>query len=173
MSCEVKSGYNLSLQHLNWNVFLQWISSLVWIRREMHKLSTVYKWKESKTVENKYFGGFWWDVMHEADYALWIIDLYFVQKEQFKVKDGFFFKQLLSSKEWCGLCDVFISCLDSHSDGTHSLQSIRWYKATCLRICSDEETNSSTSWMAWGWVHFHWVNYSFKSSIFVLGVFMI
>ncbi len=30
--------------------------------------------------------------------------------------------------EWCGLlvdyCDVFISCLDSHSDGTHSLQSI-------------------------------------------------
>ncbi len=32
--------------------------------------------------------------------------------------------------EWCGLlvdyCDVFISCLDSHSDGTHSLQSIHW-----------------------------------------------
>ncbi len=30
--------------------------------------------------------------------------------------------------EWCGLlvdyCDVFISCLDSHSDGTHSLQRI-------------------------------------------------
>ncbi len=24
----------------------------------------------------------------------------------------------------CGLLDVFISCLDSHSDGTHSLQSI-------------------------------------------------
>ncbi len=23
-------------------------------------------------------------------------------------------------------CDVFISCLDSHSDGTHSLQSIHW-----------------------------------------------
>ncbi len=27
---------------------------------------------------------------------------------------------------------------------------------------SDEETNSSTSWLAWGWVHFHfWVNHSF------------
>ncbi len=26
----------------------------------------------------------------------------------------------------CGLCDVFISCLDSHSDGTHSLQRIHW-----------------------------------------------
>ncbi len=24
-------------------------------------------------------------------------------------------------------CDVFISCLDSHSDGTHSLQSIHWW----------------------------------------------
>ncbi len=23
-------------------------------------------------------------------------------------------------------CDVFISCLDSHSDGTHSLQRIHW-----------------------------------------------
>ncbi len=23
--------------------------------------------------------------------------------------------------------DVFISCLDSHSDGTHSLQRIRWW----------------------------------------------
>ncbi len=35
---------------------------------------------------------------------------------------------LTDGLEWCGLlvdyCDVFISCLDSHSDGTHSLQSI-------------------------------------------------
>uniref|UniRef100_A0A8C2D5I5 Adaptor related protein complex 4 subunit beta 1 n=1 Tax=Cyprinus carpio TaxID=7962 RepID=A0A8C2D5I5_CYPCA len=32
----------------------------------------------------------------------------------------------INELEWCGLlvdlCDVFISCLDSHSDGTHSLQ---------------------------------------------------
>ncbi len=30
--------------------------------------------------------------------------------------------------DWSGVdyCDVFISCLDSHSDGTHSLQSIHW-----------------------------------------------
>ncbi len=30
----------------------------------------------------------------------------------------------------CGLlvdnCDISISCFDSHSDGTHSLQSIHW-----------------------------------------------
>ncbi len=30
-------------------------------------------------------------------------------------------------------CDVFISCLDSHSDGTHSLQRIHW-RATFLQI---------------------------------------
>ncbi len=30
--------------------------------------------------------------------------------------------------DWSGVdyCDVFISCLDSHYDGTHSLQSIHW-----------------------------------------------
>ncbi len=39
-------------------------------------------------------------------------------------------KMLIDGLEWCGLlvyyCDVFISCLDSHSDGTHSLQRIHW-----------------------------------------------
>ncbi len=37
-------------------------------------------------------------------------------------------KMLIDGLERCGLLveyyDVFISCLDSHSDGTHSLQSI-------------------------------------------------
>ncbi len=33
---------------------------------------------------------------------------------------------------WCGLMWCFISCLDSHSDGTHSLQSI-WCNATFLQ----------------------------------------
>ncbi len=38
-------------------------------------------------------------------------------------------------------CDVFISCLNSHSDGTHSLQSdspvTKRCNATFLQICSD------------------------------------
>ncbi len=69
-------------------------------------------------------------------------------------------KMLIDGLEWCGLlvdyCDVFISCLDSHSDGTHSLQSIRcWASDGMLHFSkSDEETNSSTSWMTWGWAHF-------------------
>ncbi len=45
-------------------------------------------------------------------------------------------------------CDVFISCLDSHSDGTHSLQSIHcWESDGKLHFSkSDEETNSPTGW---------------------------
>ncbi len=29
-------------------------------------------------------------------------------------------------------CDVFISCLDSHSDGTHSLQRIHWWASDAI-----------------------------------------
>ncbi len=29
-------------------------------------------------------------------------------------------------------CDVFISCLDSHSDGTHSLQMIHWWASDAM-----------------------------------------
>ncbi len=46
----------------------------------------------------------------------------------------------------------------------------KWCNVKFLQICSDEETNWSTSWMAWGWIQFQqififvWtINYSFKS----------
>ncbi len=59
--------------------------------------------------------------------------------------------------DWSGVyyCDVFISCLDSHSDGTHSLQSIHCWDTDAVTHFSksDEETNSSTSRTARGWVH--------------------
>ncbi len=49
---------------------------------------------------------------------------------------------------------MFLS--DSHSDGTHSLQSIHcWDTDAMLHFSkSDEETNSSTSRMTRGWAHF-------------------
>ncbi len=31
----------------------------------------------------------------------------------------------------------------------------KWCNVKCLQIYTDEETNSYTSWMAWGWVHFY------------------
>ncbi len=64
----------------------------------------------------------------------------FWQKQQFKVKKSCLLKKtcsfslhkmLINGLEWCELlvdyCDVFSSCLDSHSDGTHSLQRIYWW----------------------------------------------
>ncbi len=40
----------------------------------------------------------------------------------------------------------------------------KWCNATFLQIYSDEETNSSTSWIAWGWVHFQQIFiYFFKT----------
>ncbi len=66
--------------------------------------------------------------------------LHIDQKRQFEVKMSSRYicflqtcrfslhKMLTDGLEWCGLlvyyCDVFISCLDSRSDGTHSLQRI-------------------------------------------------
>ncbi len=46
--------------------------------------------------------------------------------------------------------------IDSHSDGTHSLQSIHcWDTDAVLHISkSDEETNSSTSWIILRWEYF-------------------
>ncbi len=57
---------------------------------------------------------------------------------------------------------VMFYLLFVHSDGTHSVQRIHWWASDGLLqfFKSDEEANSSTSLMAWGWVHFHfWVNY--------------
>ncbi len=142
----------------------------------MHRSSTIYKWKQSKIFLNKYAGGFWCErktgdaLFHwRKHHGLWT----FWPEVTFEVKNAlmdFFlqtcsfslYKMLTDGLEWCGLlvdyCDVFISCLDSHSDGTHSLQRIHWWASDVMvnyTICSDEQTSSSTSWMAWGWGHFH------------------
>ncbi len=50
------------------------------------------------------------------------------------------------------------SWLKTHSDGTHSLQRTHcWVSYAMLSFSKTEETNWSTSWMAWGWVHFQWI----------------
>ncbi len=52
--------------------------------------------------------------------------------------------------DWTGVdyCDVFISCLDSHSDGTHSLQRIHWW-------ASDVMLHFSKSVQIKKWTHLH------------------
>ncbi len=129
---------------------------------------------------------FRWDILftggsNSMDYGLIFLEAAVWSKKNKKTIDLLFINRRFSTSQdivtngldWCGLLvdcfDVFISCLDSHSDGTHSLQRIHWWASdgTLHFSKSDEETNSSTSWMAWGWVfsaNFHfWVNFSFNS----------
>ncbi len=54
-------------------------------------------------------------------------------------------------------CDVFISCLDSfwrHPFTAEEALVSKWCNAKFLQICSDVETNFSSSWIAWEWGHF-------------------
>ncbi len=62
--------------------------------------------------------------------------------------------QLLSSPDvhwWTGVVWIIVMFLsDSHSDGTHSLQSIHlWARDEMLHFSKSAEETTSTSWMAW------------------------
>ncbi len=109
---------------------------------------------QSKTVLNKYVGLFLCErttgdgLFPLQEVLLWIILLFkcinarcLLQKCSFLLH-----KTLIDGLERCGLlvdyCDVFISCLDSHSDGTHSLQMIHCWASDVmlfLQICSYEQ----------------------------------
>ncbi len=67
-------------------------------------------------------------------------------------------KTLTDGLEWWWIIVMFLSCLDSHFDGTYSLQrSIAEQVMQCYISPNREETISSTSCMCWGWVHsMHW-----------------
>ncbi len=45
---------------------------------------------------------------------------------------------------------IVISSLDSFTADDPLVR--KWYNATFLQICSHEKANSSTTWMALGWV---------------------
>ncbi len=100
--------------------------------------STIYKRKQSKTVLNKYINDF--DVREKQEIAFFtgesnimdyglvlkivnalLMDFLFTSMQFFTLIDGL---ELLGSL--VDYCDVFISCSNSHSDGTHSLQRIHW-----------------------------------------------
>ncbi len=51
---------------------------------------------------------------------------------------------------------MFLSAVWAHSDGTHSLQRIHWWASDVMLNFSKSvlmKSNSSTSWMAWVWIH--------------------
>ncbi len=76
-------------------------------------------------------------------------------------------KMLTDGLDWCGLlvdyCDVFISCLDSYSDGTHSLQSIHcWVNDVMLYFSKSFPTKKQIAqfpqmrcWRGFRWKTLH------------------
>ncbi len=70
----------------------------------------------------------------------------------------FYFTTLIAGLEWCGLLWCFYQLFGlsfwRHPFTAEDPLVNTWCNAKFLQICSNEETNSSTSQMAWGWVHF-------------------
>ncbi len=97
--------------------------------------------------------------------SLWFPYTVFLTSVNFK-NDGFFFLTNMQDVNWW--TGVILSCfyepfgLSFWRHPFTAKEPLRKYcYAKFLQICSDEETNSSTFWMAWGWVHFQ--------QIFILG----
>ncbi len=63
-------------------------------------------------------------------------------------------------------CDVFISCLDSHSDGTHSLQSIHWWASNATYIAVPME-NKSHIHLGWSKGEEMFSNFNFWGELFL------
>ncbi len=96
------------------------------------------------------------------------MDLFFTNMQLFTSKDVNWWTVM-----WGLLmdyCDVFI-CLDSHSDGTHSLQRIHWWVSDVMlhfskSVLMKKQTHLHLRWPEGEYIsanlHF-WVNYSFKT----------
>ncbi len=159
----------------------------------MHRSSTIYKLKQYKTALNKYVGGFWCERTTEDGlfhwrkhyYRLWMHIL--AGSEGLKLNTLMMdFFQLLSSPDvnwWTGV--LWITCgllwcfyqLFGLSFWWHPFTAEhpllrQWCNATFLQICSDQETNSSTSWMARWWVNVHLrdIGHILPSSLFKLDI---
>ncbi len=75
-------------------------------------------------------------------------------------KNTAFHKTLTDGLEGCGLWCFYqlfgLSFWRHPFTSEDPLVSKSW-NATFLQICSDEETNSSRTWMSWRWIHFGWI----------------
>jgi len=77
---------------------------------------------------------------------------------------------LIDGLKWCRLlvdyCDAFISCLDSHSDGTRSLSWVHWWGSDVMIHFSRSVERRKENHLHLGWPVdenlSNWVNYSFK-----------
>ncbi len=137
--------------------------------RNLHRSNTIYKIKQFwtytvcgwilmwETTEDelfnwrKHYYGLWTQILARSDSLKlkrwWIC---FSQTRSFCL-----LKMLTDGLEWCGLlvdyCDVFISCLDSHSDGTHSLQRIHWWTSDVMLHFSKSVLMKKQTHLQLGW----------------------
>ncbi len=112
---------------------------------------------------------------------LWIEDSYFSQSDGLKVKKTSWWiiqtwsfllhKTVIDGLESCGLlvdyCDVIISCLNSYSDGTHSLQRIHWWASDVMLNCfksvlMKKQTHLHLGCSKFSAIFHFWVHYSFN-----------
>ncbi len=64
-------------------------------------------------------------------------------------------------RHWCSFYQLFGLSFWRHPFTAEDQLVSKWSNAKFLKIISNEKINCSTSWMAWGWVHFQ--------KIFILG----
>ncbi len=167
---------------MRYNIILlsHWKSCLFSIREKCAQIKHHLQEKQFKTVrKNMYLINIWCERTRRDGFfsleeaSLWITDFWKVDSWKLKrFTDGFVFTniQRFDSQDihwWTGVVSVTCEYV-LISDGTHSLQGIhlvsKWCNAKFVQICSNEETNYSTSQMAWGWVNHmnYWLNHSFK-----------
>ncbi len=81
---------------------------------------------------------------------LWIEDLHFSQKQPFEVKN-ILMDLFLTNTQLFAYCNVFISCLDFDSDGTHSPQMIHWWASDVMLNFSKSAPVQKTTHLNLGW----------------------
>ncbi len=83
-----------------------------------------------------------------------MMDLFLTNMQRLASQDEY-----LDGLEWCGLfvdyCDIFISCLDSHPDGTHSLQWTHWRASDVMLDSSKSVPMKKQNHLHLSNVHFH------------------
>ncbi len=99
----------------------------------------------SYTSVRKCYYGLWTHILAQSNSLNTLMHLLLANTQLFALQDVYF-----TIMERCGLlvdyCDVFISCLDSHSDGTHSLQRIRcWASDVILHFSKSAPIKKHTS----------------------------
>ncbi len=103
---------------------------LSWFRWDVLSMEKAILWIWTQKPQKQWF---------EVKIAL-IMNLFFINmhKKINNKKKLFLSNPLIDGLESCGLfvdyCDVFISGLNSHTDGTHSLQRIHWWRIKLIYI---------------------------------------